>query len=137
MVDLEPLDGDDGHGVVDVAVFDGGDEVVVGYDDDFDVFVLFGESVDAAGLACVDAAAEEADVFVADAGAVVVVADSDHVDWFHAGFLAAFALCHLHGFFAFVDHAGDEFEHPGAAGFVDHADAKLAYEHGFAAIRIV
>lgn len=137
MVELEPLDGDYGHGVVDLAGFDGGDEVVVGDDDYFYVFVFFVEAVDASGGAGVDAAAEQGDVFVADAGAVVVVADLYDVYGFDAGFLAAFAVGYLEGVFAFVDHAGDQFEHPGAAGFVDHADAELAHEHGFAARGIV
>lgn len=137
MMELEPLDGDDGHGVVDQAVFDGGDEFVVGDDDDFYVFVFFVEAVDASGGAGVHAAAEQGDAFVADAGAVVVVADSHDVHGFDAGFLAAFAVGDLEGIFAFVDHAGDQFEHPGAARLVDHADAELAREHGFAALGIV
>lgn len=137
MVVLEPLDGDDGHGVVDLAGFDGGDEVVVGDDDYFYVFVFFVEAVDAFGGAGVDAAAEQGDAFVADAGAVVVVADLYDAHGLDAGFLAAFAVGDLEGVFAFVDHAGDQFEHPGAAGFVDHADAELAHEYGFAALGIV
>lgn len=137
MMELEPLDGDDGHGVVDLAVVDGGDEVVVRDGDDFYVFVFFVEAVEASGGAGVHLAAEKADVFVANAGAVVVVADSYDVHGFDAGFLAAFAVGYLEGVFAFVDHAGNQFEHPGAAGFVDHAYAELAHEHGFAARGIV
>lgn len=137
MVELEPLDGDYGHGVVDLAGFDGGDEVVVGDDDYFDVFVFFVEAVDASGGAGIHTAAEQGDVFVADAGAVVVVADLYDAHGLDAGFLVAFAVGYLEGVFAFVDHAGDQFEHPGAAGFVDHADAELAHEHGFAAYGIV
>src|SRR5260221_8802496 len=120
------MQGDQGEGILDLAGLEQGEGLIAALDDDLDVFAFIGKAVDAAGIAGIDAAAEEIDGFGRAARAGQEAVDrQDLADEGEPGLLLDFAPRDRAGGVVLVDDSGDDFELPGGETRGERNEAKL------------
>src|SRR6202030_339912 len=100
------------------------------FDDDADVFVLFGQTVHAGGDRGVDTAAEQENAFVGAAGRGQIALDRDRLaDQREPGFLLRFANGDGCWRLAAVDEAGGRLELPRRAAGEQGRETELLDQH--------
>ena len=78
---LQPLQGNDSHGVIDLSSVDKSHSISVAQHPHFDVFMLLDQPVNPACIPAVDAPTEENDLLVATTGPIVLFTNLDEVGW--------------------------------------------------------
>src|SRR5260221_9948018 len=132
------MQGDQGEGILDLAGLEQGEGLIAALDDDLDVFAFIGKAVDAAGLAGIDAAAEEIDGFGRAARAGQEAVDrQDLADDGKPGLLLGFAPRDRAGGVLRVEDSRGGFRPAGGKAGEMRGEAKLLDKYKRVALRII